>query len=141
MGCDIHMHVEIKIEDSWHHYSAPNVDRWYQMFEKMAGVRGSLENAISEPKGLPADATEMTMIASRHDASDGHSHSWLSTDEIMQLEDWLKAQPATSMLDNDLEHSILNTYLFGNSFTGWKKYPQDNRDGVQDVRFIFWFDC
>ncbi len=55
MGCDIHCHIEIKVEGTWHHYSAPNVDRSYRLFARMAGVRntGGVK-PIAPNRGLPA---------------------------------------------------------------------------------------
>jgi hypothetical protein len=147
MGCDIHLHIEVKLNGKWEHYGAPNVSRWYLLFEKMAGVRGEPENAISLPKGLPDDLTTLTRYSSERWDGDGHSHSWLGIEEIMLLEDWLKTQKSEWRTHSpdasvDLEHHVLHTYLFGNSFTGPKRYPEDDqsRPGVEDVRFVFWFD-
>lgn len=140
MGCDIHLHIEVKLRDNWEHYGVPSIDRRYRMFEKMAGVRGEIKNAIVPPKGLPGDMTALTKESAKRWESDGHSYSWLDVDEICQLEDWLHQQDG-GPFENDLEHSILNTYLFGNSFTGLKRYPGDTRTDVTDVRFVFWFDC
>lgn len=140
MGCDIHLHIEVKLDGAWHHYAAPNVSRWYGLFEKLAGVRGDIKNAISEPKGLPDDVTLVTLRDADHWKLAAHNHSWVGVDEIVKLEQWLREQPADrSALEYDLEHSILHTYLGGSSFTAWKIYG-DNYLGVEDVRFVFWFD-
>ncbi len=37
MGCDIHLHTEVKIANVWHRYGCPSVDRNYRVFAKMAG--------------------------------------------------------------------------------------------------------
>jgi hypothetical protein len=35
MGCDIHVHVEIKHKElGWLHWNHPRVERWYRMFYK-----------------------------------------------------------------------------------------------------------
>ena len=147
MGCDIHLHIEVKIEGIWHHYAAPSISRNYYLFEKMAGVRGDENNAISPPKGIPNDATALTNIVYQNEECDAHSESWLGIDEIMKLEDWLKSistKETDSYAKYDLEYGILRTYLGGDSFTGWKRYPEDGSPlspaTVEDVRFIFWFD-
>jgi hypothetical protein len=145
MGCDIHLHIEVKLNGKWEHYAAPSVNRYYVMFERMAGVRGDITNAISIPKGLPEDVTTITRYDADRMGSDGHSHSWLGVDELMKLEDWLKTE---LRLYNgiyshpDLEHEILHCYFFGNSFTGIKRYPTDYRGmpEIENVRFVFWFD-
>ena len=147
MGCDIHLHIEVKIDGIWHHYGAPSIDRNYRLFEKIAGVRGDITNAISPPKGFPVDATTLTNIVYQNEECDAHSVSWLGVEEIMKLEDWLKSIPrkeSDSYAKYDLEHGILRMYLGGSSFTGWKRYPEDGSPlspaMVEDVRFIFWFD-
>lgn len=147
MGCDIHLHIEVKIDGQWEHYGAPYVSRWYALFAKMAGVR-DYANAtpISAPKGMPEDVTKLTRIDCEYLGIDGHSHSWLGLDELMQLEDWLKDQRDEWLTHSDtqsinLEHHVLHTYLFGNSFTGPRRFPSEEREPkVQDVRFVFWFD-
>ena len=136
MGCDIHLHIELKHENGeWHHYGAPDVDRWYALFEKMAGVRGSLDNAISLPKGLPEDASTITKAEFEYWKDEAHSISWLSSDEIIELENWLSAF-------YDLEQDILHMYLNGQKITSYFKYDYSNFPvyGYTDVRFVFWFD-
>ena len=51
MGCDIHLHVEVKIKGKWLHYNHPNIDRCYWLFTKMAGVR-EIEG-VEACEGLP----------------------------------------------------------------------------------------
>lgn len=61
MGCDIHLHTEVKIGGAWHHYSAPCVPRSYALFGKMAGVRGGAA-PIALPKGLPCFPSYITAL-------------------------------------------------------------------------------
>ena len=78
MGCDIHVHFEIKLNGKWEHYSNPSIDRNYELFAKMADVRNDYENPIipiSFPKGLPKDLSVVTKFEVDHWGSDGHSHS------------------------------------------------------------------
>lgn len=143
MGCDIHVHVEVKIDGIWEHYAFPNVRRNYRLFAKMAGVRNSYDiDPISKPKGVPGDATKLTSLDYRDWGSDAHSASYMGLDEIKLLTEWLEKENwGESILSTSLEYTILNTYLFGNSFAGILKYPEDyERYGIQDARFIFWFD-
>lgn len=141
MGCDIHLHIELKIDGRWHHYGAPDVARNYELFGKLAGVRNTEVTPISPPKGLPGDLTLITQLSYAVWKPDAHSMSWLGTDEIMQLEDWCYRKQAESWSDWALELSVIHTYLGGSTFTGWKKYPADgNPFNVEDVRFVFWFD-
>lgn len=134
MGCDIHMHSEIKVNGKWLHYDQPECDRNYDLFEKMAGVRGDDKEAIALPRGLPADITETTRFDSDHWNGDGHSHSWLSASEIAQLRSWWEAQVGSQV------EAKWDRWLFGNYYSGFLKYRDDVPTGVEDVRFIFWFD-
>jgi hypothetical protein len=140
MGCDIHLHIEVKIGGEWHHYGAPSIRRDYALFEKMAGVRGEVSEAIAPPKGLPTDCTFLTKFLSDYEGGDGHSHSYLTAPEIVLLADWLNSIATDSARGHDLEMDILHTFLFGNSFDGFVRYPEDNPKGLEDVRFVFWFD-
>ena len=138
MGCDIHLHIEVKLEGEWRHYAAPRCPRDYEVFTIIAGVRGChTVDPISEPKGLPEDLTYMTRFDANYWESDGHSHSWLNLREIQLLEEWWKQNRAAFFEARFLS----STYLFGNSFSSFKEYPDTNRANVEDVRFVFWFDC
>ena len=144
MGCDIHLHIEVqKLDRTWLHYGAPRIERNYDLFEKMAGVRGLIQNAIVPPKGLPNDISEITEMDWQHWKDDGHSASWLSHDEIMLLEDWLDSlkQPG-DFLTYDLEWAIFGMYFFGSGFTAHWRYNdvQYIPTELKDVRFVFWFD-
>lgn len=60
MGCDIHAYVEHRERDAdsktwWPFGGRINPGRNYDVFEKLAGVRGELSNAIVQPRGLPDD--------------------------------------------------------------------------------------
>jgi len=154
MGCDIHLHVEIKYKGEWIHYAAPNVDRHYWLFGVMAGVRGD-EKPIAEPKGLPADISLTTKIDYEYKRCRWHTPSWLNEEEIMELEDRLKGRFESEydsekrnripqcISSYDLEYGILKgTYFYGNSLVGWKRRNDRESvpDGVENIRLVFWFD-
>lgn len=141
MGCDIHLHIELKIDGEWHHYSAPSVDRSYPLFQLMADVRGAWEELkpVSKPKGLPNDITKITELCSRRD--NYHDHSWLSAEEITILyERWQAWQisEGRKQWDNDLDLPGKFSYFEGNSWIHFR--PGENLKGVEDIRFVFWFD-
>jgi len=135
MGCDVHIHAEIKVQGRWHHYDQPRANRNYLLFEKMAGVRGDESNAIAPPRGLPEDATFTTRFDCEHWGSDGHSHSWLSAKEIAELRDWWDKQGYEWGRGDTWDQ-----WLFGNHYSGFMRYPNDRPEGVEDVRLVFWFD-
>lgn len=52
MGCDIHLHIEIKMNGLWRHYSMPHIERDYCLFGVMAGVRGNKDDMIVAPSEI-----------------------------------------------------------------------------------------
>lgn len=124
MGCDIHLHVEVKLNGKWEHLGHPTIDRWYLLFGKMAGVRTDEVEPLSAPKGLPADMSVLTKHDAAGWAGDAHSMSWLGWDEIYALGEWL-----TSTQKRYLEWEILHMYL-----------PEKGESAFEDLRFVFWFD-
>lgn len=50
MGCDIHLHAEVKIKNAWHHYAHPSVPRSYPLFSIMAGVHESVMSGSKPSK-------------------------------------------------------------------------------------------
>jgi len=133
MGCDIHLHTEIKVNGEWHHYSNPDMGRWYELFGIMAGVRRQDEEPIVPPRGLPDDMTLITRMDADEWKYDGHSYSWFGPEEIKTLSKWMVAQ-RDDWPSYDLEHGWVG-YLFGNGWSSWEENPQ-----IEDIRFIFWFD-
>lgn len=140
MGCDIHMHIEVKTEGEWHHYSHPSVRRNYYMFSKMADVRNEPEDVepIAGPKGLPDDITKLTELDADRWEGDAHSHSWLGSEEISTLSAWFDATEYKAKNEYSLE-CWLHTYLGGNGLD-IHKYPEEKPEWVEDIRFVFWFD-
>lgn len=144
MGCDIHMHTEIKVDGKWEHYGAPKVDRCYALFALIADVRNSdgKIKPISKPKGLPADANWLTRKSSDEFGVDGHSHSYLTSAEIARLEDaWNKLNTGETKWRErcDLEHHLIG-YCEGHTWSSWFKYKSEMPAWIEDVRWVFWFD-
>lgn len=148
MGCDIHLHVEIKVkgDNLWHHYNHPYINRNYKLFAKMANVRnydeyGPIE-PISQPKGFPHDASLTTKFDYQERwGCDAHSASWLNAEEIQSLEEWYDKNLKKENDFHGFEAANRFGYLFGNTFhfpqyKGTPTYPKN----LEDVRFVFWFD-
>jgi len=143
MGCDIHLHVEVKHrEKGWMHYNHPRVERMYALFTKMAGVRASDEldiKSLSPPKGVPDDISEMTRLCLERWEGDGHSHSWLGRLEIHELERWYREDyPWGKENVHGLEGVIC--YLFGNALGPERFDSRSYPEWLEDVRLVFWFD-
>lgn len=94
MGCNIHLHVEIKVDAVWLHYNHPRIEKNYALFAKMADIRNSDNeiDPISEPKGLPIALSETTRLDHSYGHQDWHSMSWLGIDEIIELSEWVSKQ-------------------------------------------------
>lgn len=134
MGCDIHVHAEVKIGGAWHHYATLDIARDYDLFSKMAGVRGSLP-PIVEPRGVPDDLSIITRLDWERGRSDWHNPSWLTTAEVGEIQGWHQQQhPGNWQIVREWG------YLFGNNWGGFGKYPKDYPPEIEDARLVFWFD-
>lgn len=135
MGCDIHVHTELKIKGVWHHFGNPRIERWYALFAKMADVRNQPHWGIVPIKGvhrgLPDNATEMTRISFENEEHDDRVF-WLDLDQIKELVNWFERTFGPDEHPHGLEGEF--GYVFGN---GWAGLPTDV---VEDSRFVFWFD-
>ena len=147
MGCDIHAYLEIKIDGGWHYFAPADLWRNYEVFSKMAGVRDFPDSPapIALPKGLPDDASFMTRFHSNEWGEDGHSHSWLNYDEILELIDYfdnvLGYRPWGHRGEaSDRKWNEFGVWIFGNTIAGFKKYPDDYPSSLEDIRLVFWFD-
>lgn len=108
MGCDIHVVAEARTDGVWTAVTEPIFPgdqfdvmhgrplvvepfgwRSYSMFTLFAGVRDRGEGIrpISEPRGLPADATEESRNALGHEFDyDMHSRSWLAVADLLGVD-------------------------------------------------------
>lgn len=127
MGCDIHLHIEIKVGGRWEHYTEAEIGRWYSLFGKMAGVRDHTVEPISPPKGIPDDMNIITKMDYDNWGSDGHSHSWFNKEEIITLYNWIQGLEGV-----DGDYFYLRFYT--NKILDW------NNPLLEDLRFVFWFD-
>lgn len=129
MGCDIHLHVEIKIDGKWEHWSAPDVERWYSLFGLMAGVRGE-SGPVVQPRGIPEDATMLTRRDFEEWDADAHTPSWLSWDEMAKVWDILTDSHPLERRGISFEHDILHCHP---PYWG----PEQDQP---EARVVFWFD-
>jgi hypothetical protein len=143
MGCDIHAHVELKLADgAWHHYNAPYIERNYDLFAKLAGVRNYKNvTPIALPRGLPSDISPMTRLLRVEDGRSGgqSNDSWIDRKEIYELEQWWDErvhpyEDSTFVHRNVFELAVMGGYLVGNG------YGYELPEGILDVRLVFWFD-
>lgn len=136
MGASIHMHIEVKSGDAWHHYAAPHMFRNGIFFDLVAGISGKLQPVVP-PRGLPENLSFVTQHDWGQDSESYRLHhaGWLSADELFELQRRLNEVYRGSLLDRmdyDLEDGFLHTYINGNALA--------SHQGWDDLRFIFWFD-
>lgn len=139
MGCDVHCHFEIKLNNKWEHYSKPRIYRNYDLFSKMANVRNDRNNhikPISLPKGLPDDISVITKFEYNNWRLDAHSMSWFDSDEIKELIEYHNEINRNCKFDFTIEWD----YLCGNGWENFKEYRDEYPKEIQDIRLIFWFD-
>ena len=139
MGCDIHLHIEVKINNKWEHYSRPQIKRAYSLFGKMANVRN--DNRHIDPlnfnKGIPEDITSLTFLELNDLNKDCyHNHAWLNQKEIEKLTEWYELYSSRNRVF--FENDCIHCYLFGKSFYDYPREEDEYK--IQDVRFIYWFD-
>ncbi|EGB9983127.1 hypothetical protein ABFW39_002842 [Listeria monocytogenes] len=104
MGCDIHLMVEVKDRktNQWTEYDVADgaikfIGRNYNLFGILANVRNGFGFAqidtgdafipISNPRGVPKDASKSYLSFVEDWGTDGHSHSFLNLDELQNF-DW-----------------------------------------------------
>lgn len=145
MGCDIHCHVEVKIDGRWEHYSEVYPDQSYDLFSKMANVR-SLERPsimpISDPRGIPKDINIVTRLCYDDDGEDAHSASWLSVSELVDLRNWACQSYALNLPNDgrDWLDEQFGTVFGGCTITDYIERRYFFPPNLQDIRLVFWFD-
>lgn len=86
MGCDIHLHAEVKVDDRWEYFGNHSFGRYYTVFAYMAqcGRNANIE-PIVDNKGFPENANPLTRLYIGDHLDDLHSHTWLDKEEIANL--------------------------------------------------------
>ena len=133
MGCDIRVHIEVKLEADgpWLHYSTPHVKRDYRLFARMANVRNEFEiKPISDPRGLPIDISTITRIEAEI-SQYNWGFSWLSGGEADRVVAWY------NRLTGAYFPQVFG-YILGNEI----RCPQLDVEDCPyvDSRIVFWFD-
>ncbi len=141
MGCDIHLHTEVKLFGRWEHYSKVDVERSYRLFYKMAGVRGPFNDItpISKPRGVPDDISAVTKVDYLMGVPCDHSHSYLNQIEIVTLSKWIVEYIYNNVNAWRLPQDYWG-YLFGNYWNDFVDHPELFPKDLEDIRFVFWFD-
>lgn len=132
MGCDIHCYLERKDGDRWELVDAVKIDRDYNLFGILAGVRNQGGwNPIASQRGLPDDASEELKAiefssTNPNDPLSTHSHSWLTIAELIEYP-WSTHQSSLWTPKEACTHFWINTMP-------WLQLQNP------DNRIVFWFD-
>lgn len=125
MGCDIHLHLERKVNDRWEHWKEIDICMSYELFGYMVnGHPRAFKNQIGlfDARDIPLDINPLTKELLYRDAD--HTFSWLTYQEALKLKD---------LLDFDVEFLDADVidYL----------YEEDNEEDKKiELRFVFGFD-
>lgn len=109
-------------DDYWTNYSFYR-DRNYDLFAKLADVRnyGSDITPLSEPRGVPEDASYAYKYMVKKMNGDGHSHSYFTLDELLNSgvnwedfsKDFVNTIEKMKMIDSDTS-KIRCVFFFDN---------------------------
>ncbi len=145
----------------------PITSRNYNLFAVLANVRNGTWNKevepISEPKGLPKDVSVFVKKKAREYGSDGHSHSYLTLQELKNY-NWKKKIKMKAYVSKEQKKEYEKKKTKPNTYSAWSsngvvlewednyynqfaKYfvddiiPQLKRLGKYgEIRIVFWFD-
>ena len=172
MGCDIHLHCEVKNENgNWEDKGEVWDSRHYSAFTALCGVRDYTGESpkISEPRGIPEDATETTKTDHEDWDCDAHSASHVTLKEISEFvkknepikRTGLLSQSQAAdldILDRTPDHWCQGTNQEGYVRREWEETGEnsltelleiltsiywDNWHGddyLTSLRIVFWFD-
>ena len=138
MGCDIHAYIEFKHYDKWVEWTSESIwlERDYLMFGTLAGVPRTEVAHFIPPKGMPEDVSRAIRKQQEMWAGDGHTHSWLSTNEYLAaMYDYIHNQMNIAIKGEGgypgIIHQPSQTYrALGSALAGLG----------EDARVVFWFD-
>ena len=87
MGASIHMHIEVKSGDTWHHYAAPSMFRNAVFFDLVAGIYDKLQ-PVAPLRGLPENLSFVTQHDWKQDSENFRPHhvGWLKAKELIELQ-------------------------------------------------------
>jgi len=164
MGADIHMVLETKCGPEWvgvHSYPhalvaaysrgsngelperIPGVtwpvvtERNYELFAKLAGVRGD----GPEPNGVPEDVSQLARVSIARWGGDGHSHSHLSLQEFAKRYASCREVIGEATARRLEGEELLNIQKDAEVIcTGGYASERGEAGMDTDVRIVFWFD-
>ncbi len=121
--------LNIDLEYRWvgeSDFSDYDFNRSYYIFSILANVRNNPSNIIpiSEPRGIPEDASDSYLFVSEDYGNDGHSHSYFLLSELLEV-DWFGLYGVDVLSGS-----------FGNLLERLKSIKEDPKN----IRLVFFFD-
>jgi hypothetical protein len=126
MGCDIHSYAEKQVNGKWESLDFSPFDwRSYGLYGFLAGVRNYSDvPPLAAPRGLPRDVSAHVQEEADGWDSDGHSHSWLSVEELSAFD-----------YDAAVEMTTWREFLGPDFFRDLRRLKAEGAE-----RIVFWFD-
>lgn len=168
MGCDIHMYTEKKVDTIDGHYAWFCCDsfmydeaylcgykqknnlvhvpiysaRNYGLFGILANVRNNEYEPVVAPRGLPNDVSDVIKEAAIDWGNDGHTHTWLTANEVFQYYKKNKnnehVKCCMKPLVKAIKKKMCNEYRI---YTNDKEIKKNElKKHGDDFRIVFWFD-
>jgi hypothetical protein len=171
LGCDIHGWLEVRGKRSWKAIKTIPTNRDYDMFGILANTRNYVNAVpISDPRGLPEDVSIKVKKESNDWGAGGHSHSWLSYEDIKNY-DWTQVFHDGRISEVDIK---TGKEISKSTYTSLQDHPEEAEKhgvkleyrtriakdlikqcwndcfaemaklsetyGTRNVRIVFWFD-
>lgn len=163
MGCDIHLYTEKKVETRDGHYAWFCCDsfmygkgyqkdnlvhisiystRNYMMFGILANVRNHKYEPVVASRGLPNDVSDVIKEAAIYWGDDGHTHTWLTANEVFQYykknknNEYIKV--CMRPLVKAIKKKMCNEFYINTNDKEIKK--NELKKHGDDFRIVFWFD-
>lgn len=172
MGCDIHIATEqlthIRDVEAWRNADLHRMDyyenkmeieevyhgRDYDLFAALADVRNrGLIEPLAQPRGMPADAHELTKVYTERYGCDGHSHSWCTLQELYDYQAKHPTKKQSGLISAeqaeafDKDGELPTSWCQGTNMPGYVRRewvrpysPVDQLIEVLERRFNYWGD-
>jgi len=132
MGCDIHPHMELKINGKWFYVGEVAHGRNYNLFGHLSGVRGDDDKYFdTEYDGvyLPRDVSND--VSKEYEGWEGDAHT-LTIVTFNGLIGFIEEREADLLDGLQKRHSSPHAWL--------KLMRKLIKFGVEDTRLIIWYD-
>ena len=132
MSCDIYCFAEVKYKAAWKFAGEVQMERHYDIFAKMAGVRNDddMITPIALPRDVPVDADDLTKLVLSD--KNYHTHSYLSLSEMKVLDKWVEKSE---------DGKVLKWRYIKWPYSIMKDNLKIRYYKIEDIRFVFAFEC